>query len=108
MQFWRHIRKSIHELVLPKSNNKRHYMELLNTARFYQRAHFYNRLATSAVLACSPAERLQEETVKIAPGQNRQARVSWNTAVQSRPSRTRTSNMPTRCAGKSGERELGS
>jgi len=44
MQFWRHIRKSIHELVLPKSNNKRHYMELLNTARFYQRAHFDNRL----------------------------------------------------------------
>ena len=44
MQFWRHIRKSIHELVLPKSNNKRHHMELLNNARFYQRAHFDNRL----------------------------------------------------------------
>jgi len=44
MQFWRHIRKSIHELVLPKSNNKWHYMELLNIARFYQRAHFDNRL----------------------------------------------------------------
>ena len=38
--------------------------------------------ATSAVLACSPAGRLQEETAKTAPRQKRRARVSWNAAAQ--------------------------